>query len=208
MVIVPLQLIKAERTGNWFLHLSSVAAMTQYFFAISRHNYTCWLPVYIADMKQLGSKHPSVHQEFAAGNHAVSCSSQPFTQEWTDMVLEQSINADSKSKGGIIGISQSQSTLGRWFLTCHARAAVTMALKVMYTIHDNDRLGTHKEAAPKRVQCEGDVQKLVNCFTSGSMTDPFSQTDTDSLLNLATGVVLPTDVADNLVNSTKNCCSR
>ena len=79
MVIMLLQFIKAARTRNWFLHLSSVTAMTPYFFAMSRHNYARWLPVYIADMKQLESKHPSIHQEFAAGNHAVNRSRQPFS---------------------------------------------------------------------------------------------------------------------------------
>ena len=52
------------------------------------------------DMKQLVTKHPQVHQEFVNSNHAISRSSKPFAQVWTDMALEQSINADSKSRGG------------------------------------------------------------------------------------------------------------
>ena len=61
MVDLLLQLIKAERTGNWKLHLCTVAAMVPYFFAMDRHNYSCWLPVYLSDMKRLESKHPRVH---------------------------------------------------------------------------------------------------------------------------------------------------
>ena len=49
---------------------------------------------------------------------------------WTDMALEQSSNADSKSKAGIVATSQS--SLQRWFLACHKQAAVTTVLKVMY----------------------------------------------------------------------------
>jgi len=118
------------------------------------------------------------------------------------MALEQSINADSKSKGGIIGISQSPRALERWFLTCHERASVTTALKNMYATQDSDRLDAHKEASPKRVaRDEGDVQKLISCFTTDMMTNPF-RPDSESLINFATGVVLPTEVADKLVNST------
>lgn len=40
MVDLLLQFIKAERTANWNLHLSAVAAMTPYFFAMDRHNYS------------------------------------------------------------------------------------------------------------------------------------------------------------------------
>ena len=133
----------------------------------------------------------------------MSHSKQPFAQVWTDMALEQSINADSKARGGIIGITKSPAALERWFLTCHERASITTALKDMYAFQDSDRVGTHKEAAPKRVQRDkSDVDKLVACFTSGMMIDPFSQ-DNDSLVNFATGVVMPSEDADSLVQSTE-----
>lgn len=132
MVKLLLQFVKAERTGHWELHLSSLSAMVPYFFAMDRPNYARWLPVYIMDMRQLATKHPEVHQEFVNGKHAVSRCSKPFAQVWTDMALEQSINVDSKSRGGIIGISQNPGALDRWFLTSHERASVTTALKDMF----------------------------------------------------------------------------
>ena len=119
------------------------------------------------------------------------------------MALEQSINADSKSKGGIIGISQNPAALDRWFLTSHERASVTTALKEMF-MQERDSLDVHKEAATKRVaRDEADVQKLISCFTTGLMSNPFTQ-ETESLVNFATGVVLPTDIANDLVRSTQN----
>ena len=111
MINILLQFIKAERTGNWDLHLSAVATMVPHFFALDRPNYARWLPEYLADMNQLELKHPKVHQEFIAGNDSISRSGQPFSQVSTDMALEQSINADSKLKGGIVGITQSPADL-------------------------------------------------------------------------------------------------
>jgi hypothetical protein len=154
------------------------------------------------DMRQLATKHPDVHHEFVNGNHAVSRSSNPFAQVWTDMALEQSINADSKSKGGIIGISQNPGALDRWFLTSHERASVTTAVKDMY-MQERDIVHPHKEAGTKRVaRDEADVQKLITCFTTELMSNPFTQ-DSDSLFNFATGIVLPTDIADDLLGSTE-----
>ena len=151
-------------------------------------------------MKQLESKHTKVYQEFIAGNHSISRSCQPFSQVSTDMALEQSINAVSKSKGGIAGITQTPAALNRWFLTAHGRASITTALQEMYALQDSDKV-SHKEAAPKRVKRdEDDVRKLVKCFTSGLMTNPFSE-DTEPLVNFATSIVLPSDVADGLVRS-------
>lgn len=74
--------------------------MIPFFFAMDRRNNAKWLPVYLADMLSLGCKHPLVHKEFMDGNHSVSRSRHPFSKVSTDMALEQSINRDSKSKGG------------------------------------------------------------------------------------------------------------
>ena len=93
--------------------------MIPYFSAMDRTNYFRWLPVYLVDMQTLDSVDPSVKQEFLNVNHAVSRTQNSFAQVWTDMALEQSVNLDSKSKGGIVGTTQKPEALERWFLTCH-----------------------------------------------------------------------------------------
>ena len=127
MVTILLQFIKAERTRNWKLHLSATAAMLPYIFAMDRPYYVRWLPVYLCDMNQLEADHPQTYQEFVNQNHTVSQTKQLFAHVWTDMVFEQSINADSKAQGGITGITKSPAALERWFLTCHERALITTA---------------------------------------------------------------------------------
>ena len=114
----------------------------------------------------------SNYNEFAAGNHTISRSGEPFLQVSADMALEQSIN--TKSSGGVIGISQIPSALERWFLTIHERASITSALKAMYGLQDGEQ-AWHKEAAARRVKRdEEDVKKMMGCFSSGLMTDPFT----------------------------------
>ena len=67
----------------------------------------------------------------------------------------------------------------------------------MYGIEKTDRLGVaHKEASANIVtRDECDVNKVLACFTSGAMTDPFAN-DTGELVNFATGVVLPSSIAE------------
>ena len=155
MVNVLLHFLQAERTGDWNskLHLSAIAAMTPYFFAMDRHNYVRWLPVYLADLHKIESKHPRVYVEFMRGNHVVCRSSHPFSQVSADMALEQILtNADLKAKGGIVGISMRPAALRRRFLTSHERAAITLSLKSMYAVVTEDRLGeSHKESSKNRV---------------------------------------------------------
>lgn len=97
------------------------------------------------------------------------------------MALEQSINADTKRKGGIIGISQSPAALNNWFLTAHERCAVTASLKEMYDAHDGNVVETaHKEGTVPRIRRdEEDVTKLVNCL----MENPFLCGESDVLKN-------------------------
>ena len=80
MADILLQFIKAERSGNWDLHLSALAEMTPHFFAMDRPNYARWLPVYIAEMNMLESSHRKVRKEFLAGNFSVSRSGHLFSQ--------------------------------------------------------------------------------------------------------------------------------
>lgn len=80
------------------------------------------------------------------------------------MALEQTINRDSKTRGGIIGITQKQGTLERWFLTSHERATITAQLKTMCDLQDSDRVGSHNEASIRIRRDEEDVQKLVATF--------------------------------------------
>ncbi len=56
-------------------------------------------------MAMLPKSLPNVNDEFMNGNHTIKRSYQPFASIWTDMALEQSVNRDSKSKGGAIGIT-------------------------------------------------------------------------------------------------------
>ena len=142
-------------------------------------------------MQRLELTHPDEFKEFVAGNHSISRSGQPFSQVSADMALEQSINADSKSSKGVIGISQSMAALERSLLTIHERASITLALKTMYGLQDGEQ-ASHKDAAPRRIKRdEEDIQKMMGCFSSGLMTDPFTH-DSDALLNIATGDVAQT----------------
>ena len=81
-------------------------------------------------------------QEFIAENHSVSRSNQPFSQVWPDMALEQSIDLETKKKGGTDGMSRKEDAVDRCFLTINERAAMTHAPKEMCGVVNYDRIGT------------------------------------------------------------------
>ncbi|CAH3155351.1 unnamed protein product, partial [Pocillopora meandrina] len=178
--------------------------MIPYFFAMDRMNYSRWLPVYIMDTRNLQEKALDVYNEFLRGNHTVSRStSQSFNQVWTDMALEQSINLDSKAKGGIIGITQRPSALQKWFLTAHERTATTTATKRIIDLDESTR-STHKESSKVRVQRdENDIKKVIHTLQT-VMSNPFDEDayrEDVPLMNLATGVVMPEEISEQLIDA-------
>ena len=72
MILLLLQFIRAEREGDWELHLKVTTKTIPYFFAMDRLNYSRWLPGYIMDMRNLQEKALDVYNEFLRGNHTVS----------------------------------------------------------------------------------------------------------------------------------------
>ena len=76
-------------------------------FAYDRTNYSRYQPVYWCDMmsRALKDRHPAAHEAFQAGDFVVQRSGNAFSQVAVDQTIEQTINRDTKSKGGIIGFS-------------------------------------------------------------------------------------------------------
>ena len=72
---------------------------------------------------------------------------------------------------------------------------------------ENDKIGTHKEISLTRIERdEKDVQWLVSCFTTGLANNPFEDEENAEdtpLSNIVTGVVLPNEVTDRLVNASE-----
>lgn len=126
------------------------------------------------------------------------------------MAPEQSINLDSKSKGGIVGISQREDAVEQWFLTSHERVAFTHSLKEMCGLENYERVGTHKEADAVQMKRDQDnIDWLVSSFTSGLLTNPFEISvncdisEKISLLHITTGVVLLEQASGRRLDATE-----
>ena len=99
-------------------------------------------------MRRLPQTAPAVHNEFVKGNHPVKRTpNSKFNQVWTDMGIQQTINRESKTKGGITGFSQREGTVDRWYLAAHERSATTSATKEMSGVQEAGSSSSHKEGS-------------------------------------------------------------
>ena len=125
MVGVLKDLVRADREGNWELHLNSVQAALPLFAGCDRINYLRWASLYLEDMRKLQMDAPEVYENFKSGKFVVKRLEGSFNAVGADMCLEQTINRSQKSAGGIIGSTKRKQFVAQWEIIYHEMLAVT-----------------------------------------------------------------------------------
>ena len=116
------------------MHIQAVIEMVPYFVLAGRIN----TPVYIAEMKQLEEREPLMYHHMMEGGFVVRRSaSRIFNCVPTDQALEQTINREAKSQGGVIGFT---GALLRWLMTRHITGEYAEAFKELCNSETNGKL--------------------------------------------------------------------
>ena len=111
--------------GHRDRYLLSVREMLPWMFSYDKTNYARYLKLYWCDITVLPETHPQVFRALQQAQFAVQRSrGETFSQVPIDQTIEQTRNRDTKTKGGIIGISLNRGAVQRWILTAHDRAEV------------------------------------------------------------------------------------
>ena len=199
MVAILLGFIRAEREGNWEMHLELFSRMLPYFALFDHTNYARWGPVYLADMQNLVTTAPEVHNEFMAGKFSVKRTDSKFCQIPTDQALEH-INRVAKVSGGLVGITHLEAARDRWCLTYNERSRIADDTLALYNLQSNDSNDdfSHRDTGPAGIQRDkADVNSLVREFKRLGVVSKHSE----SLVCLSTGDVAPEDVRDELLSA-------
>jgi len=94
--------IRAERSGNWSLHLVAVVRMLNLFAATGHINYAKSDRLYLQLMLELPTEFPWLHEMFSTQVFHVVCRSNRYWAGWwTDLVIEQVMMQSIKSRGGL-----------------------------------------------------------------------------------------------------------
>ena len=195
--------IKAERSGDWALHLHATASMLPFLRAANRTHYSRWLPVYLLDMLDL----PEVVQEaFNDGQFSVRETGKPFNGIWSDMSVEKTIVKDAKSESGIQ--QPAESALVRWAVTRQkiGEYARTLKERCGFSVGNMYNLSSHSECDPGALKRdEEDAEKLINQVKTETI-NPFdvSQHPDGILVQINSGVHASLDIKRSLTNMREN----
>ena len=113
--------IRAERTGNWKLHLPSVRKMLNMFAATGHMHYVKSARLYLQQMMELETDYPWVYKNFTEnGYHTIRRSNKFWAGLWSDLIIEQVMMRSLKSRGGITrgrGVTELYECYGKIQLT-------------------------------------------------------------------------------------------
>ena len=94
-------MFKAERTGDWNLHLQAIQDMLPYFATAGHNLYAKAAYIYLQKMQQLQKSHPDIHANFLRGYHVIRRSNRYWAELSTDLVIEQVLMRSIKTLGGL-----------------------------------------------------------------------------------------------------------
>ena len=153
--------------------------------------------MYLISILNLNSTHPGAEELLRQNGFSVSRSDVPSSRNAVDITIEQTINKNAKSHGGIVGFSRNYAEYFRWCITRHWRASyVEGAFKMAdMVVSEND---SHKDNEKSQmVQSENNVKKLIDAFQT--FTDPFLVEEKDVLYCLSSGVPASVEVENELL---------
>ena len=197
LIATILDLVYATRVGDWPLFLETIKDVIVWAFAYDRYNYSRYLLVFLGEMLSLESTHPDVYQAFSNGYFSVQLSKEnPFGRNESDKTIENTINKDTKTPGGLTGFSLNQAATDRWVLNAKRRAECYNSLKDMLNFSVSKYV--HHDLQESRIKKdEANVTAVLEVFET-TFSNPFTGSD---LISLSTGNKASIDMEDDLLNA-------
>lgn len=148
------QFIRAERCGDWELHLLCVKKMLPLLHATGHLHYARSAHLYVQLMENLSSSMPK--HEFdkftAAGYFTIRRGHSFWSGTWSDMIIEQELMRTLKVKGGVTqGRGMTESVLSQWILSAPGCLKLCDALESLCGISSTSSGSALNDKRVKRI---------------------------------------------------------
>lgn len=166
--------IRAERTGDWNLHLTVVGEMLNLFAATGHVHYAKSCRLYLQMMTELPLKYPWLYNSFMIhGCHTIRRSCRFWAGLSSDLVIEQVLMRSVKSRGGLTrGRGITEPVRQQWVYSMHKCAQIHGAMTdITKARHETSE--QHVELGLSRCRRdETDVSLIQDWFDGHEPFDP------------------------------------
>ena len=147
-VFIMMLYVRAEREGDWPLHLAAVKKMLPYFFASAHVNYARYSLYYLRSMESLGEEELL---KFMKGEHVMHHVPGLWNGIWSDMFIETTFMRYGHGPGGIIGITLKPEKLKTCALGLHICSLLDQGIADVVGNEQERVQETHKEKTKARI---------------------------------------------------------
>ena len=192
--------IRADREGDFNLHLDAFRRALVLFAAFDRPNYLRWGSVYFEDMLKLHTTAPDVYENFMAGKFSIKERPERFISVAGDQKPEQSINLSSKKSQSVIGNAKQKQFIAQWNLFYHEMADIHR-LDKEYTgcIAGEGEVFIHHLSSSKITRChENSVREMMDVFEKYG--NPLSNDTPYTLHNFVTKQAMSDGIRHDLLH--------
>ncbi|KAK6182328.1 hypothetical protein SNE40_010039 [Patella caerulea] len=147
-------------------------------------------------MQETKTTHAEIWAEFEKGNFCVTKGMAGFTSIGPDHGIEQE-NRELKVIGGIVGITQNEKSLDKYFLIAPELSNLLREKKTYYTGNNEKRTQHHELAGGKLSRVTQNAVNLSAVFHQHG--NPFEPADEDEIYNLLTKSVMNETVVNDIL---------
>ncbi len=167
-VLIMHMFVRAEREGNWSLHIHAMERMVPYFFAAGHWNYARFITWHLIDMQH--DLPEEIRESYEHGEHVCRHKDGFFNAVWADQFGEQTYIRYGKAKGGLVGMTLNADQVANWVLCNHICTTLSLAMDNMFgSVRDdefNHKTLNHKE--------EGTSRRQLDCVDRNKLREEFA----------------------------------
>ena len=192
---------RSIRSGDLDLFISSLAKITNYFFAFNQPNYARWAVKNHNNVLKLPETHSEVYLECKNKLFGIKQTPKSFSRSPIDLAFEQTINADAVSqRTGSFSINQFNFCTAKMGRACPS----TMISNVFEDLGMTKKEDVSNNLRPHRVRNDhADLNKVI-VMTQETM-NPFDvNLDPNKLYNIGTGLAAMDSTQNFSLNMFKN----
>ncbi|MES9884040.1 MAG: hypothetical protein ABW185_24600 [Sedimenticola sp.] len=190
-VILMMQFVRAEREGDWPLHLSAATAMLPYFAAAGHWNYFRYGTVYIMKMAKMPM---DLLKHFMNGEHVMRHQAGLWNAIWSDMMIETTAMRYGHGPAGVIGITLNQKALQRWALAHPISSQLEKDLLDMNENHYTKQMTVHKEESEARIKSDAEDRRKLRVKLDSCIPPLTPSEHPPGLVNIVSGKLAPDKV--------------
>ena len=189
-VILAHLFVRAEREGNFVLHMYCLTKMLPYFFAAGHWNYARYITYHVMEFQtQLDEEALAM---FHLGHHVCRHRTGSWNAVFSDQFGEQTYIRYGKAKGGLVGLTLSQDQVTGWILSYHLCNTLSLAMDNMFQVDGDEEYekGTdkHKEEGKRRKILDQEDRKKIRQELA-KYPHPLQLGEPEVLLNIVNGHV-------------------